>query len=160
MTKSAIILSMIALLMAGCNGIDVNYAGESLPPVESSKLVTAAPGGAVLMGKATATGPANLSRMKVEDALLEKAREAGARYVVITDHQVVPNVAAGPVARESARTVWAEDGAAIDTWSPLQRDFGGGYGTADLSSILGGSNPSGAQPVGDYERILQAEFYK
>ncbi|MEA4862623.1 MAG: hypothetical protein AB7F40_10755 [Victivallaceae bacterium] len=160
MTKSAIILSVVALLLAGCNGIDVNYTGESLPSVESSQLVSAAPVGAELLGKATATGPANLSRLKVENALLEKAREEGARYVVITDHQVVPNLAAGPVSRESSMTIWAENGAAVDNWTPLQRDFAGGYGTADLSPILGGSNPSNAQPIGSYERILQAEFYK
>jgi len=162
MIRSAMILSAVALLLTGCSGIDVNYTGESLSPVESSKFIKSAPAGAELIGEATAAGPAALTREKVEDALLVKAREVGASYVVITDQQVVPNLEAGPVARESASAVWAEDSAAIDTWSPLQRDFGGGYGTADISPILGfgGGGTNRSQPVSDYKRIIYAKFYK
>ena len=160
MTRYAIILSITALFAAGCSGIDVNYTGKSLPPVESTHLVKSAPSGAELLGKATAAGPATVSRIKVENALLKKAREEGASYVVITDHRVVPNIEANAVSRESSQSIWTDDGAAVSNWLPVERDFNGGYGSADLSPILGGSSSLNTQPIGDYERVLYAEFYK
>ena len=106
----------------------------------------------------------NNDREQLVQALSKKAAEVGAGVVVITDYQVVP-ARTNRIQAEDSYMIWANDGAAGDSWAPMERDFAGGYGSADLSrfgvpSRQAESGKSGINTSGVYNRIIYADFYR
>ena len=157
----------LALLLCGCSGISTCYQGETFPADSNTPVIaeTAPDAGEwQMIGKAVVEGKEHNDREQLVQALLEKAAEVGAGLVVITDYQVVP-ARTNRIQAEDSYMIWANDGAAGDSWAPMERDFAGGYGSADLSrfgvpSRQAESGKSGINTSGVYNRIIYADFYR
>ena len=159
-------------LLVGCSGIKVNYEGDVNTGIEQAVLLEELPAeaaGWTLLGRASASGAGRISHTELIEALMEKALAVGANAVFVTDYQVTPGASNKTLAYSSSQ-IWAEEGAAGATWLPMERDFAGGYGSADLSAIglksrqaSGDLSPGvtgGAAPgVNTYTRTLFADFY-
>jgi len=154
------IFSILALALAvGCSSISVDYQGENGASAPTSALILSEPpAGAVKLGSAVATSKAEeVGRKLLEDALVEKADKVGADYVVVTNYRVAPRRMNRLLWEDSAE-IWANESAETSNWDYMERDFDGGYGSADLSFLgLGGGNTS--QPQVYYQRTLFADFY-
>lgn len=151
---------MAAVLLAGCSNVNISYDGESRAPVAQAVLVDKAPAGAVLLGRAKASGPATrVDRSEMVKSLLDEAKEVGADAVVITDYQVTPEREENRLFNESSRQVWTGENAETANWTPMMRDFSGGYGKVDFSSLTGGNSAAGPVVIHNYIRVIYADFY-
>ena len=166
----AIIFTMV--LLVGCSGIKVKYDGDINAGTTQAVLLDALPEESAawtFAGKAYASGAGNVSYTELTQALMNKAMEVGANAVFVTDYQVTPGASNKTLAYSSSQ-IWTEEGAAGGTWLPLERDFAGGYGKADLSALgikglqaSGDLSPGvtgGAAPgASTYTRTIFADFY-
>ena len=155
------------LLLCGCSGISTSYQGETFPADSTAPVVAeAAPDSNSwqMIGKAVAEGKEHNDCEELIQAITKKAAEVGAGVVVITDYQVVPE-RTNRIQAEDSYMIWANDSATGDSWTPMERDFAGGYGSADLShfgvpSRQAESGKSGVNTSGVYNRIIYADFYR
>ncbi|MDD4817240.1 MAG: hypothetical protein PHI85_04650 [Victivallaceae bacterium] len=155
------VLLLASLAAAGCSVVRVDYQGEEFSPAAMAAVTPAAPVGMNLIGRAVASAPAaQTDRAAMEAALLDKARSVGAEAVVVTNYQVTPNPRINGIMRESSTSVWGGENAETANWIPMQNDFNGGYGSADLSDFFTGGTSKAAPPVEKvYTRVLYADFY-
>lgn len=157
----------LALLLCGCSGISTSYQGETFPTDSNTPVITeTAPdaGEWQMIGKAVVEGKEHNEREQLVQALSEKAAEVGAGVVVITDYQVVP-AGTNRIQSENSYTIWSNGSGTGDSWATMERDFAGGYGSADLSrfgvpSRQAESGKLDSNTSGVYNRIIYADFYR
>lgn len=162
-----ILSALTAVLLCGCSGISTVYHGETFPPDVSEPVIAeSAPDSKSwqMIGKAVVEGKEYNDREELVQALTKKAAEVGAGMAVITDYQVVP-ARTNRIQAEDSYMIWANDSATGDSWNSMERDFDGGYGSADLSmfgvpSRQAESGKNNANTSGAYNRIIYADFYR
>ncbi len=161
-----ILTAVIAIALCGCSGISTTYQGEIFQPADNMPAVAEDTPDSQkwqMIGKAVAEGKEYKEKEQLIQAISEKAAEVGAELVVITDYQVVPE-RTNRIQNEDSYMIWANDGAAGNSWTPMQRDFSGGYGNADLSRFGVPSRQAeagkSANHSGVYNRVIYADFYR
>ena len=155
MKKSLFAAVAALLLTSGC--ISMEYTGEKLPPRQGDAKIAVFSDSAKIGKAYTVLGTAvvsgnyqDVSRERMMDTLLEKARSSGADAVLIVEQQVIP---AGEVSRPVFDTAF-DFNDTNRSWSQIEKDVDLTYGE------IGKRRPPNIQSVSSYRRVIRAEFLK
>jgi len=150
---SIFVLAAAAVLLAGC--VSYEYSGENGGAetdsvgvfTDSSKISRPYR----VLGRAVVSGNyRDVSREKMMETMISRARKCGADAILIVEQQVIP-------AGEANRPVFDTSFDFNDTnrsWRQLDRDFDLTYGE------VGRKKTSNVESVNSYRRIIRAEFLK
>ena len=144
---------VLAAVLSGC--VSYEYKGEStgVPTSDVEVFSDSARIGRSykVLGRAVVSGNyQDVSRERMMDTLLEKARSSGADAVLIVEQQVIP---AGEVSRPVFDTAF-DFNDTNRSWSQIEKDVDLTYGE------IGKRRPPNIQSVSSYRRVIRAEFLK
>lgn len=149
---AVIALSAIFLMGAGC--VSLEYIGETAP--ETSEVAVFSDSAKIgraykILGRVVVSGNYNdVSREKMMEVMIDKAKKSGADAVLIVEQQVIPS---GEISRPLFDTVFDFDNT-NQSWRQIDKDVDLTYGA------VGREQPRNIQSISTYKRIIRAEFLK
>ena len=150
--KTVVVFCAVIFLFAGC--VSFEYTGEKAPQTSDVAVFTdSARIGRTykVLGRAVVSGNYDdVSKEKMLDVLINKAKKSGADAVLIVEQQVIPS---GEVSRPLFDTAFDFDNT-NQSWRRNDKDVDLIYGE------VGRKQPQNIRTVTTYKRIIRAEFLK
>ena len=142
----------MALLFSGC--VSMEYTGETAPETREVAIFTDSSRikeKYKVLGRAVASGNySDVSKSKMMEVMIAKAKKSGADAILIVEQQVVPS---GEVSRPLFDTAFDFDNT-NQSWRQIDKDVDFTYGE------VGRKQPQNIRSVSSYKRIIRAEFLK